>query len=111
MFQRELTGAEKRALNLCKVFEKACDNHRLCVTLTATDDSLKMIYDLEKTPASIKTLRIQMSKEPDKYDVTFTMTEFRKYLDIVLIKTGLRLRMDGSLQTFDNLTISNEYLN
>lgn len=111
MIQRDLTPAETRALNLCKVFEKACDEHKLTVTLHASQEAAQAIQKLETNAGLVKTLKVDFDRRLEKYAIVFSMSEFRKYLDFVLPQVGLTLMIDGSLRTYDGLTITNEYLN
>jgi hypothetical protein len=107
--RRELTPAEAKCVELCKIFEDACYSSRLTIQVTASKDAAEAIAKLEMK-GYLRTLRANYNKNQDRYEIAFSKTEFRKYLDCMLSFAGLNLRLDGSLKTYDGLTISNEYL-
>lgn len=105
---RALTPSEERVVDLVKVFDKAAEDRKNVVILMGSKEATEMIGKLE-LQGRIKTLKVEWDTKQAKYAIAFSMQEFYRYLKFVLKQTGLTLRPDGSLKTYDNYTISSEY--
>lgn len=107
---RELTKAEAGCVNLIKVFEEACNNRKLVVTVSGPKAAADAVHSLEMKHKLIKTLRVDYSSKDERYRVTFALSEFKKYTDIMLSQCGMTLLHDGSILTYDKLVFPNTYL-
>lgn len=108
---RELTPSEAKAVDLCRTLERALDERRLVITLISSKEAAELISRLETHHKAIKTLRAEFIPKQSQYAITFTILEFKRYVDFALRLTGMRIQIDGSLKTYDNMIITNEYLN
>ncbi len=107
---RDLTSREQSVIDLLKVFEIACDEHKPAVTLEGSKDAAEAVYRMEIKLKACKALKVDFIPATERYKITFSLLEFNKYVNFMLKSVGLSLRIDGSLQTHDKLIISNDYL-
>lgn len=108
--KRDLTSSELKALQLVKIFEDAADQHKLAVTLHGTQLAAETIHKLETKLNVCKVLKVDYLQKTEKYAITFTISEFEKYMHCMLHSMGMELLIDGSVSTSDNLIIPNTYL-
>jgi hypothetical protein len=106
--RRPLRDSEKGCLELIKIWEKAVAKRKLTEVLWASPEAAELVakYDGEK----FRKLKIDFDPNKQKYKITFTLIELRKYILFLLPHIGLTWNIDGTLSTADNLMISNSYL-
>ncbi len=105
---RSLIPQEQACLTLLKNFETALRERKFTMTLTASRAAAEVISTFDGR--MFNTLKVEYRPATEDYGVTFALPEFRRYIEFILPRCGLMLRIDGSMLTADNLVISNDYL-
>lgn len=108
MSQRALLDTEKACLQLLKNWETAIRERRLTLTLNASRQAAEVVGKYDSV--HFKILKSEWVPATSDYRITFTLIEFRRYIEFILPRAGLKLEIDGCLRTMDNLRISNSYL-
>jgi hypothetical protein len=106
--KRNLTDREKAGFEIVKNFEKAIRDGRLTITLSSTRAAAEVIGKYDGT--IFRVLKCVFVPARMEYAVTFDLPNYRRYMHFILPHCGLKLNIDGTLDTADNLVISNEYL-
>lgn len=104
---RPLLETETKIINLLKNFEQFIDSKQLTTTITIHREGATQIA---KIPG-LRIFKAEVKQDTGEYILTFTKTEYARYVEYITAAVGMTLLLDGSLITFDKLTISNEYLN
>lgn len=102
--QRLLTDAESKVVALLRLFDRLASHKKLTVKLKLTNSALA---DLKLNNIA-KPLKIIDLPEQRASEVMFTLTEYKKYVDYYCNKVGFTVKIDGSVRTFDGLTLSHE---
>lgn len=110
--RRALLPAEKKALGLIQMFEKAVKDKRLMVKILAGPQAAELVARLDGSAFKLMKVEFQTKSSADepKYEVAFRLSEFRKYVLFILAQCHMVWEIDGTVTTYDKLTISNEYL-
>jgi hypothetical protein len=105
--QRELTPNEAKCLSLLRTLEDLIDTRKLVVTMLASREAADAAAKIGEAPFR----KVDFDPAQQQFKLTYTVPNFKRYVEVVLKACGMTLMLDGSIKTYDNLTITNEYLN
>lgn len=105
---RALTNSEKGCLNMLKSWEQALKERRLSITLKVPRPAAELIGNYDNV--YFRVMKTEFNPASMDYVVSFTLVEFRRYINFILPRCGMTLQIDGSVMTLDNLHINNSYL-
>lgn len=102
--KRSMSPAEDKVIKMLRVFEHLASNNKLTVKIKM---QLAPMLLLGRENIA-KVLKLEFDSKDDKYFVTFTLREFKKYVDYCCGRVYFTVNIDGSILTFDNILITHE---
>lgn len=100
---RELTNNEMAVLNHLKNFERLIDEKRLSIALMFKPESAARLAH-----EGIRLVSCEYDRVAEMYKIRLTLTEYKKYLDLMCKQIGMTVEIDGSVKTYDGLTVTLE---
>lgn len=104
MTQRELTPSEEKVVSFLQEFDRLSSDRRLSAKVQMKPAAL----DALKTDNIAKPLKTIYNQAEDLHVVTFTLTEFKKYIDYWCKRVGLTVKVTGEIITYDGLILTEE---
>ena len=105
---RPLLDTEKACLTMIKNWEAAIRERRLTIMVKVSPAAAEIIAHYDGI--RFRIMRTEYKAGANEYHLTFWLKDYRRYYLWVMSRAGLRLEVDGSVTTQDNLKISNNYL-
>ncbi len=104
---RALTNTEERAISLCQAFDHYISKKKLVMKIYCVPEVAQILVKLDNA-GTAKILKSDWITGQNRYEVSYTLSEFKKYLDWLIPQSGIRPQVDGSFILKDDTLVTFE---